>query len=72
MAASAYESALKMAEALNPREQAQLIQVLLARSSAIDNARGASVLELDGLGADIWQQIDAQQYVDEERASWAG
>jgi hypothetical protein len=29
-----------------------------------------SLLELEGLGAEIWQGIDAQQYVDELRAEW--
>ncbi len=29
-----------------------------------------SVMELEGLGADIWKGIDAQEYVNEERGSW--
>jgi hypothetical protein len=29
-----------------------------------------SVMELEGLGAHIWKQIDAQQYVRKERKSW--
>jgi hypothetical protein len=31
-----------------------------------------SILELQGLGKAIWQGIDAQEYVDGERASWNG
>ena len=31
-----------------------------------------SVLELKGLGKEIWQGIDAQEYVDQERSSWGG
>jgi prevent-host-death family protein len=31
-----------------------------------------SVLELQGLGKEIWEGIDAQEYVDRERASWGG
>lgn len=31
-----------------------------------------SILELRGLGKKIWQDIDAQEYVDQERASWGG
>lgn len=30
-----------------------------------------SITELRGLGKDIWQGEDAQQYVDQERDSWA-
>jgi len=29
-----------------------------------------SLLELEGLGAEIWQGIDAQQYVNELRDEW--
>jgi len=31
-----------------------------------------SILELQVLGKDIWQGMDAQEYVDHERASWNG
>ena len=34
--------------------------------------QGASILELQGLGKEIWQGIDAQEYVDRERSSWNG
>ncbi|MCH7712830.1 MAG: hypothetical protein IIC99_04310 [Chloroflexi bacterium] len=30
------------------------------------------ILRLQGLGKEIWAGIDAQEYVDHERASWAG
>ena len=29
-----------------------------------------SIMELEGLGADIWKGIDAQEYVYKERESW--
>ncbi len=31
-----------------------------------------SILELQGLGKDIWAGIDAQDYVNHERSTWAG
>jgi len=31
-----------------------------------------SVLELEGLGAELWQQIDIDEYIEMERASWNG
>jgi len=31
-----------------------------------------SILELRGLGKEIWKGIDAQEYVDRERAAWNG
>lgn len=35
-------------------------------------ARGHSILELRGLGKEIWQSIDIEQYIDQERSSWNG
>jgi hypothetical protein len=35
-------------------------------------SRQRSILELDGLGQEIWQGIDAQRYINEERNSWNG
>lgn len=31
-----------------------------------------SIMELEGLGKEIWQGVDAQEYVNRERASWNG
>jgi hypothetical protein len=31
-----------------------------------------SIVELQGLGRDIWQGQDAQEYVDSERSAWNG
>lgn len=31
-----------------------------------------SILELRGLGKELWNGIDAQEYVNRERASWSG
>jgi hypothetical protein len=59
---------LQMAESLPREEQLRLIQELAQHAE--DSAEGkTSVLELCGLGQEIWQQLDAQQYV---RAAWNG
>jgi hypothetical protein len=31
-----------------------------------------SLLELKGLGEDIWTQVDVEDYLNQERASWTG
>jgi hypothetical protein len=42
-------------------------------SDAVPPERGKrSILELDGLGREIWRGVDAQTYVDRERDSWNG
>ncbi len=71
MATTSYENALQMAESLPRDEQLRLIQELAEHTE--DSAeRTTSVLELCGLGQEIWQQMDAQEYVNGERASWNG
>lgn len=73
MADSAYDSALELAGSLPVQEQLRLIRALLTRSSAVRPEAGQnSVLELRGLGAEEWKNIDAQEYVRQERSSWIG
>ncbi|MCU1223930.1 MAG: hypothetical protein JWQ42_2023 [Edaphobacter sp.] len=71
MATTSYEQALRVAEALPREEQLRLIQEL-AEHTAHDGERATSVMELCGLGQEIWQHRDAQEYVNSERASWNG
>jgi hypothetical protein len=73
MAASSYDSVLELAGSLPVEEQLRLIRALLTQSSAVKPGAGqSSVLELSGLGADVWKNIDAQDYVRQERSSWIG
>ncbi|MCZ7673780.1 MAG: hypothetical protein M5U34_45020 [Chloroflexi bacterium] len=68
---STYDQVLKMTKRLNLPEQLQLLETLsrMVRDQ-VTEARPHSIMELEGLGAEIWQGIDAQAYVDQERASW--
>jgi hypothetical protein len=69
----AYESILRNVESLSRIEQLRLISDLAERLRTHGPSdRRASILELQGLGKEIWQGIDAQEYVDRERASWNG
>lgn len=64
-----YERHIKL---LAPAERLRLVE-LIAHDMVEDRAemRGTrSLLELEGLGAEIWQGIDAQAYVDELRDEW--
>jgi hypothetical protein len=73
MATTSYENALRMAESLSRDEQLRLIQELAAHTEAgASSNKKTSVLELCGLGQEIWLQMDAQDYVNRERASWNG
>ena len=73
MAAASYQSALQMAESLSREEQLRLIQELeLHAQSEVALGEHVSLLDLCGLGQEVWQQMDAQEYVNRERASWNG
>lgn len=70
MASTSYERALRVAQSLPREEQLLLIEQLTNR--LVHPERATSILELGGLGREIWQQQDAQEYVDGKRASWNG
>jgi hypothetical protein len=60
---------------IKPLPRAARLQLLariaqdLAVSDTIDDPEH-SLLELEGVGAEIWQGIDAQQYINEQRDEW--
>jgi hypothetical protein len=73
MATATYESALELARSLSSQEQLRLIHELSVQSTQFEETpKKRSVLDLCGLGAEIWEGIDAQKYVNEERSSWGG
>ena len=69
----AYEEILRTIESLSRSEQLRLMSDLAEylREHTPSETR-TSVLELQGLGKEIWRGVDAQEYVDRERASWNG
>lgn len=42
----------------------------LSNDKASEPAKKRSIMELHGLGAEIWEGIDAQKYVNELRNEW--
>ena len=68
-----YEDILRNVESLSRTEQFRLMSELAEylRVHAAPESR-TSILELRGLGKEIWKGIDAQEYVDRERAAWNG
>ncbi|MGB2727469.1 MAG: hypothetical protein WBD09_03195 [Halobacteriota archaeon] len=68
-----YGELLVRIQRLDPAEQLRLLEELVAlvRCRMASQPR-RSILELQGLGKEIWQGVDAQKYIDRERASWDG
>jgi hypothetical protein len=68
-----YDDYVKGIYALKLEEQLNLIKLINSRvKKAVNRKRTGknSILELEGLGADIWKGVDAQAYVEKERKSW--
>lgn len=54
------------------RDRLDLAQRILAEIAATAEPEKSprSLLELEGLGAELWSGIDAQEYVDQLRREW--
>lgn len=68
-----YTKLLEQVENLNQSEQLLLLEqiaVLIRRKTTVKTRR--SILELQGMGKEIWKDLDAQDYIDKERESWNG
>lgn len=63
---------LHEAEMLSEAERRELIEKLIARQAEPKAKLYArrNLMELAGLGAEIWQGIDAQEYVTQLRDEW--
>lgn len=61
----------QLAIALRQLDDATL-QSLLAEVKEKQPAKERSILELRGLGKEIWQDIDVDEYIRKERDSWDG
>ena len=68
-----YIKVLNEARKLTPEEQLKLIDDLISGVRHKLTAKPKrSILELEGLGKEVWNGIDAQEYVNQERDSWNG
>jgi len=69
-----YQDYVNGIDKLNPEQQLSLLQLLSARlkkqiGSQSDTGKH-SITELDGLGAEIWNDVETEHYVQEERNTW--
>ena len=67
-----YDDYVKGIQKLKPEEQLSLVEIISAqlKKSFRRKARQHRITELEGLGADIWKDIDVQDYLRKERESW--
>ncbi len=73
MSIDAYRKILVQVHHLSDDEKLQLLADVAAMLRHQVKPRPKhSLLELEGLGKEIWEGIDAQEYVNRERESWRG
>jgi hypothetical protein len=75
MSTNVYKEVLNHARQLPTDELLLLLQELAAlirQQITIKEEPLHSFLELEGLGKEVWEGIDAQEYVNQERDSWNG
>jgi hypothetical protein len=65
-----YAQHIKPLPEAEPLRLVELIAHWLAATAAHTPQPQRSLLELEGLGTDMWQGMDAQQYVNELRQEW--
>lgn len=65
-----YEQHIKPLPEPEQRQLAKLITEKLDTLATDETQKKHSLLELEGLGEEIWQGIDAQEYVNELRKEW--
>ncbi len=65
-----YEDALRVAEKLSKTDQRRLARKLLRETEATAPKERVSIMELEGLGKEIWEGIDTDAYIKTERDSW--
>lgn len=70
--APTYRDYIRQISRLPPEEQLRLVEVITAnlRKSVGGSTTTRSILELEGLGAEVWQGVDVAAYLRRERESW--
>jgi hypothetical protein len=71
MSNDAYNTALNQVQQLSPDEQFQLLEdlaVMLRQRNA--HKPQHSILEFEGLGKELWERVNVEDYINEERDSW--
>ena len=72
MATEPYDDILKRVQAELTQAQQQQLSEVLSRHAGRKDGGNHKITDLRGLGKEIWQTVDADEYVAKERDSWDG
>jgi hypothetical protein len=68
---STWQDILSTVEQLSQADQLRLVSELLNRMARLANEREPTdLLDLSGVGAEVWSGIDSTDYLNQERDSW--
>ena len=73
MATATVEEIYEQAKRLSDAERLRLVSMIaadLATAAPRERPKRRSIMELHGLGKEIWEGIDAQEYVNQLRDEW--
>jgi hypothetical protein len=68
---SSLEAAIQIINTLTPEEQIRLLddlKVMIHNNKKDEPLHG--VMEFDGFAKDLWKDVDVEEYIRQERASW--
>ena len=71
MSKEEYGTVLHQVYRLSTDEQFQLLEHLVALLKKSRRPQH-SILELEGLGKEVWEGVDVDEYIRQERDSWGG
>jgi len=68
-----YDDVVAALPTLEKEEQINLLEALYSvlKKSVMQRKREHRLLELEGLGAEIWSRLDVEKYISRERDSWS-
>lgn len=71
--ANVYNEILQRVKELDLAQQLRLLEEVagLIRQQT-EQGGSRSILELQGLGKEVWEGVDVKDYLEQERASWNG
>jgi hypothetical protein len=61
---------MQQAKSLSLQERRELVKLLNDSLQQVEEPKKHSILELAGLGAEVWQGIDPQEYINQLRSEW--
>lgn len=61
---------MQQAKSLSLQERRELVKLLNDSLRQLEEPQKYSILELAGLGAEVWRGIDPQEYINQLRSQW--